>query len=397
MAANRHSAEGPAAGFVYQFERALNWLAQKEAGSSVGIETADDVTVRGADDSELYEQDKHSLSGAAQPFGDRSLGLWKTLSTWIEISEASQRPIDDSVSFLFVTNTSVPPCVLRRIADAASAAEVEACLVELRSAGQNPPKHIAEFVGRVLRPESCGMLRALIARIGLADASCNADWKDLRKATIAHLQLPRWCANSSESIADELLGWLCNAVLISWRESRPGWVERDHFVNEMHAVISRRQRQISRERAEMLIPVADEKLGREIGRPFVRQLHLITEDEVVVNTAIREFIRCNIEKARLSKEGNITDDDWRAFESTLVSRWTKIRSRVKRMREGRDEEDIGFELFSETTENYREKLAGMDTEQVYLTSGTYHRLADLLMIGWHPRFEELMRELLGSL
>src|ERR1017187_4387334 len=141
MAANRHSAEGPAAGFVYQFERALNWLAQKEAGSSVGIETADDVTVRGADDSELYEQDKHSLSGAAQPFGDRSLGLWKTLSTWIEISEASQRPIDDSVSFLFVTNTSVPPCVLRRIADAASAAEVEACLVELRSAGQNPPKH----------------------------------------------------------------------------------------------------------------------------------------------------------------------------------------------------------------------------------------------------------------
>ena len=397
MAANRHSAEGPAAGFVYQFERALNWLAQKEAGSSVGIETADDVTVRGADDSALYEQDKHSLSGAAQPFGDRSVGLWKTLSTWIEISEASQRPIDDSVSFLFVTNTSVPPCVLRRIADAVSAAEVEACLVELRSAGQNSPKHIAEFVGRVLRPESCGMLRALIARIGLADASCNADWKDLRKATIAHLQLPRWCANSSESIADELLGWLCNAVLISWREGRPGWVERDHFVNEMHAVISRRQRQISRERAEMLIPVADEKLGREIGRPFVRQLHLITEDEVVVNTAIREFIRCNIEKARLSKEGNITDDDWRAFESTLVSRWTKIRSRVKRMREGRDEEDIGFELFSETTENYREKLAGMDTEQVYLTSGTYHRLADLLMIGWHPRFEELMRELLGSL
>jgi hypothetical protein len=397
MAANRHSAEGPAAGFVYQFERALNWLAQKEAGSSIGIETGDDITVRGADDSEVYEQDKHSLSGAAQPFGDRSAGLWKTLSTWMEINEARQRPIDDTVSFLFVTNTSVPPCIVRRIADAASATEVEACLAELRSAGQNPPKHIAEFVDRVLRPESYTMLRATIARIGLADASCNAGWKDLRKATIAHLQLPGWCSNSSESIADELMGWLCNAVVISWREGRPGWIERDHFVNQVHAVISRRQRQISRERAEMLIPVADEKLGREIGRPFVRQLHMITEDDVVVNTAIREFIRCNIEKARLSKEGNITDDEWRAFESTLVSRWTKIRSRVKRMREGHDEKDIGFELFSETTENYREKLAGMDTEQVYLTSGTYHRLADLLTVGWHPRFEELMRELLESL
>jgi hypothetical protein len=118
-----------------------------------------------------------------------------------------------------------------------------------------------------------------------------------------------------------------------------------------------------------------------------------------VNTAIREFIRCNIEKARLSKEGNITDDEWREFESTLVARWSKIRSRVKRLSEQRerDERDIGFELLTETTESYREKLAGMDTEHVYLTSGTYHRLADLLTVGWHPRFEVLMRELLESL
>ena len=39
-----------------------------------------------------------------------------------------------------------------------------------------------------------------------------------------------------------------------------------------------------------------------------------------------------------------------------------------------------------------EKLAGIDTEQVYLTSGTYHRLADMIQLGWHPRFRELMRE-----
>jgi hypothetical protein len=396
MATNRHSAEGPAAGFVYQFERALNWLAQKEAGSSIGIETGDDITVRGPHNSELYEQDKHSLSGV-QPFGDRSPGLWKTLATWMEISEARQRPIDGSVSFLFVTNSVVPACIVRRIADAASVAEVEACLVELHAAGQSPPKHIAEFVRRVLRPESCTMLRAMIGQIGLADASCKAASKELREATIAHLQLPGWCSNLSDSIADELLGWLCNTVVISWREGRPGWLERDHFVNQLHAIISRRQRQISRERAELLIPVTEEKVGREMRRPFVQQLHLITDDDVVVNTAIREFIRCNIEKARLSKEGNITDDDWREFESTLVARWSKIRSRIKRLSEERDERDIGFELLTETTESYREKLAGMDTDQVYLTSGTYHRLADLLTVGWHPKFEVLMRELLESL
>jgi hypothetical protein len=151
---------------------------------------------------------------------------------------------------------------------------------------------------------------------------------------------------------------------------------------------------VVRERAEFLIPVTDDKVGNEKGRPFVRQLHFISDDDTVVDTAIREFIRCNIEKARLSKEGNVTDDDWKAFESALVSRWSKIRSRVMRMRNGTVEPDIGFEIFSETTEDHREKLAGSDTEQVYLTSGTYHRLADLLTVGWHPRYEALMREIL---
>jgi hypothetical protein len=64
------------------------------------------------------------------------------------------------------------------------------------------------------------------------------------------------------------------------------------------------------------------------------------------------------------------------------------------MKSGNDETDVGFELFTETTEDYREKLAGSDTEQVYLTSGTYHLLADLLTVDWHPRYEVLMKELL---
>jgi hypothetical protein len=66
------------------------------------------------------------------------------------------------------------------------------------------------------------------------------------------------------------------------------------------------------------------------------------------------------------------------------------------MRAGAEETDIGFEIFTETTENHKERLAGTETEQVYLTSGTYHRLADLLSVGWHPRYEALMRELLGG-
>jgi hypothetical protein len=40
----------------------------------------------------------------------------------------------------------------------------------------------------------------------------------------------------------------------------------------------------------------------------VQQLFLVTDDPVLVDSSIRDFIRCNIEKLRLSKEGNITDE-----------------------------------------------------------------------------------------
>lgn len=66
------------------------------------------------------------------------------------------------------------------------------------------------------------------------------------------------------------------------------------------------------------------------------------------------------------------------------------------MKKSEAEKDIGFEIFSETTEDHREKLAGNDTEQVYLTSGTYHRLADMIRIGWHPRFKEFMSKLMKT-
>jgi len=57
----------------------------------------------------------------------------------------------------------------------------------------------------------------------------------------------------------------------------------------------------------------------------------------------------------------------------------KIRSRVVRI-EREHEELVGFLNLSETTEDYREKLAGSErTSLPYL--GTYHRLADLLRVG----------------
>jgi hypothetical protein len=392
MALDDHSAPGANAGFSYQFERAIHWLAQSPSGACVGIETDDDVAVRNPDSSQVLEQDKHSIREDATPFGDRSKDLWNTLGIWIAALDDKQVSTDNT-KFLMVTNKVLPECLARKISLAEIDADIAACISALENAAKNPPKHVSPHMERVLRAASRDNLRRLISKCELIDGSQTAAGKSIRADTIGRLQLPTWSVANADSIVNELLGWLHKTALEAWQKNQAAWIRRDNFINYLHAALDQRRRQISRERAEHLIPVTDEKIGQEKARPFVKQLHLVTEDDSIVDGAIREFIRCNIEKSRLSAEGNITDDDWKSFEVALLSRWQKIRARVIRIKNTQPGRDIGFEIFTDTTEDHREKLAGSDTEQVYLTSGTYHRLADMARVGWHPDFEKLMREL----
>ena len=391
MSLTDHSAPGPAAGYSFQFERALYRLAESPAGSTIGIETGDDVVVRSSDGSLQLEQNKHSIGSSTNPFADRAKGSWNTLAIWLDALESGEvKP--ECARFFMVTNQTVPNCIARQVGAAEDDAAGDACIAALEEAATQPSATIKKLTKRVLPASSRGMLRQLICKISVADATDAMRSEELRKKTTSELQLPEWCGKTAESIADELLGWLHTQTLRQWQENKPAWIHRDHFVNELHAIKGRRHREIARERAESLLPVSDAALGEQKESKFVKQLYLVTDDDSLVGTAIREFIRCNIEKGRLSAEGNISDADWIAFEAALFTRWVKIRRRLIRMSQGASEEDVGFGIFTETTESYCEKLAGVATDQVYLTAGTYHRLAEILKVGWHPRYSELMGE-----
>lgn len=388
MPLKNHSAAGANAGFTYQFDRAMDWLSKSPAGSLVGIETHDDVVLQLPDGTLTLEQDKHSISPDGRPFGDRSKDLWNTLATWLTAIEDSEIDVANSY-FLMVTNKTLSPAIASELAAAKEPEDIQACIVRLEAAALNPPQGIAHLTNKVLALASRESLIKLIERIDLADGSAGPE---LRGQILSQLQIPEWCRPASDNIANELMGWMHRICMEFWSKNQPAWIERDHFINQLHAAIDQRKRRITRERSENLIEIEDENVGQARGRPFVKQIYLITEDDSVADSAIKDFIRCNIEKTRLSIEGNVTDDDWLAFESTLRSRWQRIRARVIRIPRGTTPQDVGFEIFTETTESHREKLAGLDTEQVYLTAGSYHRLADSLHVGWHPEYEISMAD-----
>ena len=74
---------GQAAGYAYQFDLALDQLADGSSGGRVGIETLDDVT-KEEDGAKTLSQGKSSVTEHATPFGDNSFGLWNALHTWCD-------------------------------------------------------------------------------------------------------------------------------------------------------------------------------------------------------------------------------------------------------------------------------------------------------------------------
>jgi hypothetical protein len=273
-----HSAEGPSAGFSYQFERALWWLAQCDSGFRVGIETDDDVAVRGPSGEQILEQDKHSIREKAQPFGNRSQDLWKTISIWLDALESGEATAA-TARFFMVTNQVLGDCIAKRISSAKTSEKVDECIEELEKAAESPPKGIATFTQRVLHLNSRKALHALISNCELIDGSQKSAGKQLRDDFVAKLPLPRWAVESADSTVNELLGWVHTIAKNNWKEGKPAWIDRDSFINQLYAVLDRKKRQIKRERSEHLVEVSDEQVGAQRGSVFVRQLHLILSDE----------------------------------------------------------------------------------------------------------------------
>ena len=211
MSDTRHSVPGTVAGFDYQFERALYWLAQSPAGAVIGIETDDDVAVHTPNES-LFEQDKHSNQDKGKPFGDRSSDLWNTLAIWLDAIEKKDVTIE-TTRFLMVTNKTLPDCIFKQIGRAETESEITACIKTLGKAGLDPPDEISSLVKRVMRSNSRGVLRDLLARVDSVDASDATGGAELRRKTIELLPLPDWCASTADSILDELRGWLHKVVL----------------------------------------------------------------------------------------------------------------------------------------------------------------------------------------
>lgn len=393
MKISKHSAPGPMAGYLFQPERALFWLAKSERGGVVGVETGDDVVLKGAAGQTTYEQDKSTVSAQRMPLSNRSEEFWKTLSIWTQAIKSGEIQLSNA-RFVIATTATLPACLAKEMGkESKTEPEITACIAKLRSAGREPAAAISSYVSNVLA-WSDQELRNLIERICLIDGTDGSFGPALKATLVSELHIADHLPE--EAILQSLYGWLCDTLLDLWRSGKPGWISHEQFARQLHQVIRLHERRTFRERAKDLLPVTEEERKSHRSRPFVKQLLLVLreDDEDLLISAIDDFVRSLNERNRLSQEGNITREDLKSFDERLWDRWQIIFKRITLNKKGKveaDVRDLGCQVLTDTLD-HRERLAGQATEEYYLTRGSYHKLSDVIRLGWHPEYRERMQE-----
>lgn len=385
-----HSAAGPMAGYLFQPERALYWLSASPRGSIVGIETCDDVVVIEQDGKVKREQDKHSLLPSSNPLNDKNTNLWTTLDIWLTAIEENDVIIDKTL-FYFVSNNIFPKhSLVNLLGEAIDRDSVVECRKKLREIGE---KSSNSYIQLVLSRNDV-LLEDLIQRICTIDGNDSSCGDDLKEKVLSNLHIPPKIP--SDEVFQPLLGWIHDTTMALLREGKSAWLTREAFDIQLNRIITRHNDKVFIEKAKTLIPVLDSERMEKHSKNFVRQLLLLSlkvdDDEII--EAIDDFIRCSNEINRFSIEGALTKEDVTLFYESLQERWNFIFKKYKRNLSSKSHDenklnDIGYKILMETL-NHREILAGQQTENFYLTKGSYHKLADLLKVGWHPNFEDLL-------
>lgn len=376
-----HSAKGQMLGYLYQIDRALHWLSKSSSGGIITIETDDDVVARmknGEKIESIFEQDKSSIR-KGNPYSDKGVNLWKTLSIWLDLVDTKNPNLDNS-QFILATNVPIKrKCVAKTIHQSFEDRECEAVLKNLKNIASKPSKTLKPYIEKVF---SYGedKIKSLIPRISLHDNDYSNDRADFRDTIRRNLKIG--ADTPFLPIYDSLTGWITNKLIDSWTTGQnPEFKPEDMWKLKDRKIAEYKKRGFFEQTVDNL-PISVLDIQKQRGSNFVKQLELISMEDYEVIDAINDYLRSAMERTRYAVHGRLTKKDFELFDTSLEERWKVIFRRKNRL-SNNSLEDTGYDIYSESI-NFKEKLAGIETEQYYTTRGAYHRLSNENNIGWHP-------------
>ncbi len=354
----------------------------------MSVEHLDDVARQGPDGT-VSEQDKSGL--AHNPVADRSIDLWKTLHNWIGAIRGGA--LGSNTKFVLYVVQDHHGAVIDRIHKVKSKADGDALVNALRdefwgaaperSAQKTLPPNLAEHVNGVLSAPELASLLFVNLTLENGSGSPNNDLLPV----IAEKAISE---SAREDVLKYLLGWADRKIKSLIEKHQPAILTYDDFHKQLVGAAKKFDRAES-----VLVPTASEfsesEVNRELReRTYIRQLEVVKCDDTELVRAVNDFLRSAVDRTAWSERGDVLEDSFGEFESSLERAWQSQNTRIEIEQRGATEEDRGHLLFAYCS-GLQLRLQGKDVP-AYFVPGSFHTLADSLRVGWHPRYRYLLAQ-----
>ena len=393
-----HQAVEQMLGYLYQVRYALFLLLDNDDDQTqISIEKFDDIAFSNdVDVPEMMLQLKHHTKSHGN-LTDASTDMWRTIKVWVDLVK-SDTSFLTSTKFLILTTAIAPKgtaaSYLRPQLNTLCRNEKDAHIILKNVAKTSTNIAHKKYYNAFLSLED-ELAQKLVSNIYVIDSSSNiVDVKDDICKAIRYASLPKF----EQRIFERLEGW---------------WYDKciDYLLSDKLVFVSQKQIRslivsISDEYKEDNLPIDVPFLSKieieslpENKRIFYEQLQLICLSNNRIKLAISDYYRAFEQRANWGREDLLYINELDRYEERLLDEWQRLFFEMEEeldeygdLIEEKQKQKYGRSLFS--------RMHDMDIRirprcsEPFVMRGSYHMLANRLLVGWHIDFDTRLRKLL---
>ncbi len=379
------------AGFAAQPTRMALLLLKAAPGALVSLELLDDVAVHGPGGQILASQIKAGTK--KNPVIDRSVELWKTFANWVR--QIRSRELDPSVTtFELYVRREFAGSWVRRFAHSKSKQSATELYEEAKmafwglapdfpkktSVAQDLQPHLDEIFGSAAGARA---FKAVIERFRFTVGTSGSLEQELHNHVSTQMAVE---PAAVEKTLCHFHGWLKREIDRQIESSgRAPVIAKDaawlEFTTYHRSIVTGGNLPDVADRPQ------DADLAKLVDLPFVRQLQLVRAPSETQRYAMTCYFRAASARTRWVDHELVRAESLDDLEIELTQAHRDYRAQVYSDSSHSDEVKGGNLLSA--CHRHRCRLEGKDAPE-YFMPGCFHHLADRRLVGWHPRFVELM-------
>lgn len=333
------------------------------------------------DASLLTEEDKSSVVG--NPLTDRSIDLWKTFANWIKAIQCREISLERT-RFVAYTNHDGRPGIVHEFSKASDLAQARLAVERARTElSKITDQHEIWPYFHFAMTEHSALLAQVVERFELQVGSGNGA-AEVQACLRQHF-LPE---NRLHLLTEGILGWIFHQItskianreraIIPWEDLR------HRFTVEFDRARTRELIDFTRQN-----PIGEYEVSeqRKQHPTFVQQLDLIDLPEDEVLESVADFLRAEVNRSKWIEQEIIDEDVANDFYDRLVDFWRNEARRVELVHAASGRKERGQVLLL-GCKTRQEPIRGIHPPRSTV-AGTYHALANKLVLGWDSNWRQL--------